>query len=159
MKLATLCYVRHEGRTLMLHRVKKDDDVHEGKWNGLGGKFEEGESPETCVIREIEEESGLRIRSPRLRGFLTFPLFNKGEDWYVFVFTAKDFEGELCISNEGNLRWIPDDELLDLPLWDGDRVFIPLLEEEGFFSGRFTYREGALVERSLIRYDAMGNPR
>ncbi|HBE87563.1 MAG TPA: DNA mismatch repair protein MutT [Elusimicrobia bacterium] len=152
MKLATLCYVRRGGRTLMLHRVKKKDDVHEGKWNGLGGKLEPGESPEDCVVREIREEAGLRIKSPVLKGVLTFPDFAKGEDWYVFVFTASSFTGRLIDSPEGELRWIPDRDLLKLNLWEGDRVFLPLLRRRGHFSGKFHYRSGRLVKYKVEKY-------
>jgi len=152
MKLATLCYVRRRGKTLMLHRVKKPDDVHEGKWNGLGGKFEPGESPEECVIREVREESGLKIRRPRLKGVLTFPDFDKREDWYVFVFTASDFTGRLLDSPEGNLAWIPDRGLLKLNLWGGDKVFLPLLKRRGCFSGKFRYRGGRLLDHSVVNY-------
>ncbi|KAF0126895.1 MAG: mutX [Elusimicrobia bacterium] len=152
MKLATLCYVRSGGRTLMLHRVKKKDDVHEGKWNGLGGKLEPGESPEDCVVREIREEAGLRIKNPLLKGVLTFPDFAKGEDWYVFVFTASAFSGELIDSTEGELRWIPDRDLLKLNLWEGDRVFLPLLRRRGHFSGKFHYRAGRLVKYKVEKY-------
>ena len=152
MKLATLCYVRRGGRTLMLHRVKKKDDVHEGKWNGLGGKLEPGESPEDCVVREIREEAGLRIKNPVLKGVLTFPDFAKGEDWYVFVFTASDFTGKLIDSPEGELRWIPDRDLLKLNLWEGDRVFLPLLRRRGHFSGKFHYRSGRLVKYKVEKY-------
>ena len=90
MILATLCYVKRDGHTLMIHRNKRPNDIHEGKWNGLGGKFEAGESPEDCVIREVSEESGLIIRAPHLHGILTFTNF-KGNDWYVFVYTAENF--------------------------------------------------------------------
>ncbi|MBI5743771.1 MAG: 8-oxo-dGTP diphosphatase [Elusimicrobia bacterium] len=152
MKLATLCYVRRNGRTLMLHRVKKADDVHEGKWNGLGGKFEPGESPEDCVIREIREESGLKIKSPVLKGVLTFPDFAKGDDWYVFVFTASEFTGRLIDSDEGNLEWIHDRDLLKLNLWGGDRVFLPLLKRRGHFSGKFHYRNGRLTGYKVDKY-------
>lgn len=152
MKLATLCYVRRNGRTLMLHRVKKKDDVHEGKWNGLGGKFEPGESPEDCVIREIKEESGLSIKSPALKGVLTFPEFSHGEDWYVFVFTASEFSGKLIDSPEGELRWIPDRDLLKLNLWEGDKRFLPLLKRRGHFSGKFHYRNGRLAGWSVEKY-------
>jgi 8-oxo-dGTP diphosphatase len=152
MKLATLCYVRKNGRTLMLHRVKKKNDVHEGKWNGLGGKFEPGESPEECVIREIREEAGLKLRRPRLKGVLTFPDFAQGDDWYVFVFTASNFSGRLIDSPEGELKWIPDAELPALNLWEGDRVFLPLLERRGHFSGKFQYRSGRLVKHSVEIY-------
>ncbi|MCM2268158.1 MAG: 8-oxo-dGTP diphosphatase [Elusimicrobiales bacterium] len=152
MKLATLCYVRKNGRTLMLHRVKKADDVHEGKWNGLGGKFEPGESPEDCVIREIREEAGLKLKAPVLKGVLTFPDFAKGDDWYVFVFTASRFTGRLIESPEGDLKWIPDRELLKLNLWEGDKVFLPLLRRRGCFSGKFVYRNGRLAKYSLEKY-------
>jgi len=152
MKLATLCYVRKNGRTLMLHRVKKKDDVHEGKWNGLGGKFEPGESPEDCVKREILEESGLRIKAPLLKGVLTFPDFAREEDWYVFVFTASKFTGKLLDSDEGNLAWIKDGELLKLNLWEGDKVFLPLLKRRGHFSGKFHYKDGRLTKYSVEKY-------
>ena len=152
MKLATLCYVRRGGRTMMLHRVKKKDDVHEGKWNGLGGKFEPGESPEDCVVREVREESGLRIKSPVLKGVLTFPDFAKKEDWYVFVFTASAFSGRLIDSPEGELSWIRDADLLKLNLWAGDKVFLPLLRRRGHFSGKFHYRAGRLVRYSVEKY-------
>ena len=152
MKLATLCYVRKSGKTLMLHRVKKANDVHEGKWNGLGGKFEPGESPEDCVIREIREESGLKIRSPKLKGVLTFPGFANNEDWYVFVFIATEFSGRLIDSDEGNLEWVPDQKLLKLNLWEGDKVFLPLLKRRGHFSGKFHYKNGQLAKYSVEKY-------
>src|SRR3990172_9255073 len=98
MKLATLCYVRKDGKTLMVHRIKKTNDMHQGKWNGLGGKFEPGETPEQCAIREIYEESGLLVKQPELKGFLTFPGFSNDEDWYAFVFVAHQFSGELIDS-------------------------------------------------------------
>jgi len=152
MKLATLCYLKHTGKTLMIHRIKKADDMHHGKWNGLGGKFEPGETPEECVIREVREESGLTILDPTLKGFLTFPLFSKNEDWYAFVFVATQFEGELIDSNEGELAWIDDDKLLSLPLWEGDLMFLPYLDGEGIFSGKFVYQDGRLVEHKLNFY-------
>jgi len=152
MKLATLCYVRKNGRTLMLHRVKKKNDIHEGKWNGLGGKFEPGESPEDCVLREVREEAGLELKAPLLKGVLTFPDFAEGEDWYVFVFTASRFSGRLIDSDEGELNWIPDRDLLKLNLWEGDKVFLPLLSRRGHFSGKFRYRNGRLVKYSVEKY-------
>ncbi len=152
MKLATLCYLRHAGKTLMLHRIKKENDIHHGKWNGLGGKMEAGETPEACILREFYEESGLRIHNPVLRGVLTFPEFANGEDWYAFVFLATDFDGEMIDSPEGELRWIPNDEVPDLPLWEGDRIFLPWLDAPGFFSGKFVYRDGKLVDHSVVFY-------
>ena len=114
MKLATLCYLKANGQTLMLHRIKKQQDMHAGKWNGLGGKFLPGETPEQCAIREVQEESGLTMTNPVLRGILTFPAFSKDEDWYCFLFVGRQFSGELIDSNEGVLAWIDDDKVLDL---------------------------------------------
>ena len=153
MKLATLCYVRRDGQTLMIHRVKKDNDIHQGKWNGLGGKLNPGESPDECAVREIYEESGLRVRDPQLKGFLTFPAFAKDEDWYVFVYVAKDFEGELIDSPEGDLRWVDDADLTSLNLWEGDPIFLPWLDKPGVFSGKFTYKDGKLVSHDVVFYE------
>lgn len=146
MKLATLCYVmdKNSDKTLMIHRVKKKNDYHEGKWNGLGGKFEQGESPEECAIREIEEESGLKIKAINMKGFITFPLFDGKEDWYVFVFTAEEFSGKLIESNEGNLEWIPNEKLTELNLWDGDKIFFDWLFRDKFFSAKFVYKNGKM---------------
>ena len=138
MILATLCYVKRDNQTLMLHRNKKPNDIHKGKWDGLGGKFEAGESPEDCVIREIREESGLEIQNPRLQGLLLFPNFF-GNDWYVFVYTAREFGGGLIDSAEGTLKWIPDDELDSLNRWDGDPIFFEWIESGKFFSAKFIY--------------------
>lgn len=152
MILATLCYIKHNGKTLMMHRNKRPDDVHWGKYNGLGGKFAAGESPEECVVREVFEESNLRI-VPRLRGFMSFPQFAKGKDWYCFLYTAEDFSGELksdCA--EGELVWVPDEKLLELPLWPGDRIFLGWLTQEKFFSAKFYYENGELVRHEVVFY-------
>lgn len=152
MKLATLCYLRRDNQTLMLLRNKKANDIHEGKWNGLGGKFELGESPEECAIREIEEESGLIATAPQLKGFLTFPRFKDGEDWYVLLFLVTRFHGELRESPEGHLEWIDNDRLLELNLWPGDRLFLPALDSPGFISAKLTYENGELVEQQLTHH-------
>ena len=152
MKLATLCYIRNDNHTLMLHRVKKKNDYHEGKWNGLGGKFELGETPEECAIREIEEESGLIVKELKLKGFITFPMFDEKDDWYVFVFVIDKFEGELIDSPEGNLEWIPNEQLLKINLWDGDKIFIPWLDEEKFFSAKFNYKGKTFTDYSVEFY-------
>lgn len=155
MKLATLCYVRHEGRTLMLHRVKKAGDMHAGKWNGLGGKFEGGESPEECARREILEESGLEVGPLELKGFLSFPGFQGDDDWYAFVFLAYEPRGELLADPaEGHLAWIADTELTQLPLWAGDHIFLPSLDRPGFFSGCFVYQGEALAQHEVHWYGA-----
>ncbi len=153
MKVATLCYIRKDEKTLMLHRVKKTNDMHDGKWNGLGGKIENGETPEECVVREVEEESGLRIKNPTLKGYLTFPPFCDNDSWLVFVYVVKYFEGELIVSNEGNLEWIPNSELLNLNLWGGDKIFLPWLDGDKIFSGKFNYDdEKNLVDYSVVFY-------
>jgi len=152
MKLATLCYVKKDGKTLMIHRVKKERDFHEGKWNGLGGKFEQGETPEECAVRELKEESGLDVKSLKMKGFITFPMFDGKDDWFVFVFVIDDFTGELIDSPEGNLEWIPDDKLLDLNLWDGDKIFLPWLEDDKFFSAKFIYEDKKFVDYSVEFY-------
>jgi 8-oxo-dGTP diphosphatase len=154
MKLATLCYVidKKSDSTLMIYRNKKKNDYHEGKWNGLGGKFEPGESPEECAIREIEEESGLKVKSVIMKGFITFPLFDGIEDWYVFVFTASDFSGELIDSPEGQLKWIPNGNLTEINLWDGDKIFIPWLFKDKFFSAKFNYKDGKFVDHVVCFY-------
>ncbi|MBI1936721.1 MAG: 8-oxo-dGTP diphosphatase [Ignavibacteriales bacterium] len=152
MQLATLCYVIDNDKTLMLHRIKKKNDIHEGKWNGLGGKFEHGETPEECVIREVKEESGLIITNPKLHGFITFPMFDGKKDWYVFLFTAKNFEGELIDSYEGRLEWIQNDKLFELNLWDGDEIFMRWLLQDKFFSAKFVYENGKLKEHNVNFY-------
>src|SRR5260221_12400905 len=143
---ATLCYLRSGGPTLMLHRNKKPGDVHRGKWNGLGGKMEPGESPDECALREVREESGLTMLDAPLPGVLTFPAFRPGEDWLVFLYTASRWTGALGACAEGDLEWIEDARLLELPLWEGDRIFLPWLEQERFFSAKFVYRAGRLAE-------------
>jgi 8-oxo-dGTP diphosphatase len=149
MILATLCYVKRDGCTLMVHRNKKANDIHEGKWNGLGGKFEPGETPEECVIREVYEESGLNIRNPKLYGLLMFPRF-KGNDWYVFVFTANDFTGELIDSPEGKLEWISDEHVLGLNLWESDHIFMPWIQENKFFSAKFEYEGDTMRSYDVV---------
>ena len=144
MILATLCYIKQNGCTLMLHRIKKPNDIHEGKWNGLGGKFEAGETPEECVRREVQEEAGLVLQNPRLHGLLMFPNF-KGNDWYVFVFTARELNGELIDSPEGHLEWIPDEKLTSLNLWESDHIFFPWIDSGDFFSAKFEY-EGDVMQ-------------
>ena len=154
MKLATLCYVinKKSNSTLMIHRVKKENDYHQGKWNGLGGKFESGESPEECAIREIKEESGLNVKSVTMKGFITFPMFDGKEDWYVFLFVSDDFKGELIDSNEGDLAWIQNEKLMEINLWEGDKIFIPWLFKDKFFSAKFNYKEGEFVDYEVSFY-------
>ena len=152
MKLATLCYLRDDAKTLMLHRNKRRDDYHFGKWNGLGGKLLSGESPEEGARREIEEESGLFAGRLELKGIITFPLFDRTDDWYVFLFKGTQWQGTLRDSAEGELHWIDNSKLLELELWPGDRVFLPWLDENGFFSAKFHYRDGQFKDYTAVRY-------
>ncbi len=137
----------------MLHRVKKPNDIHEGKWNGLGGKLNPGETPEECARREIREESGLEVEKLTWKGLLTFPMFAHDEDWYAFVFIAQAKEGELIESLEGDLCWIDDEKIADLPLWEGDPIFLPWLDRRGFFSAKFNYVNGKFIDYCVDFYD------
>ncbi len=149
MKLATLCYIINDDKTLMLYRNKKENDYHEGKWNGLGGKFEPGETPEECAIREVFEESGLVVSNPDMKGIITFPMFDGKDDWYVFMFVFKNFKGELIDSPEGKLEWIPNDKLTELNLWEGDQIFIPWLFKDRCFSAKFVYENGEYISHEV----------
>jgi 8-oxo-dGTP diphosphatase len=150
--LATLCYIQDQDKTLMLHRIKKLNDVHKNKWNGLGGKFENRETPYECVKREVLEESGLIIDNPRLHGAISFPNFDGENDWVVFVFTASEFSGTLIDCSEGHLEWISDDKLLDLNLWEGDYIFLKWLEQDKLFSAKFLYEKKKLKDWSVEFY-------
>lgn len=156
LKLATLAYVRRDGRTLMLYRDRAGD-LHRGRYNGLGGKFEPGESPEACLAREVHEESGLAVEEAVLKGLLTFPLFDGTDDWYAFVYLVTRFSGEpVAASPEGTLRWVADEQLLELPLWPGDRVFLPWLERPTLFSATFRYRRGRFQGYDAVFYGEGG---
>lgn len=149
MKNTTLCYVEQDGKYLMLLRNKKKQDENAGKWIGVGGKFEEGESPQDCLLREVQEETGLRLTQYRFRGIVTF-VSDRYETEYMHLFTAHGFEGELIPCDEGELRWVEKDEVLSLPLWEGDREFLRLLREEApFFSLKLVYQGDKLVSSKL----------
>lgn len=148
---ASLVYLFKDDHVLMMHRVKKEKDLHKGKWNGLGGKLEPAESPEESAIRELKEESGYDIHSLKFAGHLFFPKFDKQEnDWSVFVFTSDDFTGvQLENTPEGELKWIHKDKLLELNLWEGDKYFLPKLLSGAKFLGKFNYMDGGLVDFTL----------
>ena len=151
MKLTTLCYIEKDDKYLMIHRIKKKHDVNKDKWIGIGGKFERGESPEDCILRETKEETGLTLTSYRLRGVLTF-MYNDddAEMEYIFLYTADGFTGELADCNEGTLEWVPKTEINSLNLWEGDRIFHRLLDEEApFFSLKLRYQDDLLKEAVL----------
>ncbi len=145
----TLCYIEQDGQYLMLHRVKKKNDVNHDKWIGIGGKFEDGESPEDCLLREAREETGLTLTSWQYRGIVTF-VSDQAETEYMHLFTADGFTGEMKTCDEGDLEWIDKGRLLELTLWEGDKIFLRLLEQNApFFSLKLVYAGDALVSASL----------
>ena len=149
MKMTTLCYPEHNGRYLMLHRTKKEHDENRDKWIGVGGKFEMGESPEDCVKREVLEETGLTLTSYRYRGIVTFVSNEYGTE-YMHLFTASDWTGNLKDCDEGELAWIDKQHLFDLTLWEGDRIFLRLLDSDvPFFSLKLQYVGEKLVSAEL----------
>ena len=149
---STLIYLERDGQYLMLHRTKKKNDMNHDKWLGIGGKFEEGESPEDCVIRETLEETGLQVRSLRFRGLVTFVL-NDDVTEYMHLFTSDDFDGEVKDCDEGELAWVKKEEVPCLPLWEGDKLFLKeLTEDRGFFSLKLVYRDDVLKDSRMILY-------
>ena len=149
MHNSTLCYIVKDGRVLMLHRVKKKNDINHDKWIGIGGKFEPEEAPEECILREAKEETGLTLTSWRCRGVVTF-LQEGGEGEYMYLFTADDFTGELIECDEGDLQWVSMDFLDALPTWEGDRIFLNLLWQDApFFLLTLRYQGDRLVEAVL----------
>jgi 8-oxo-dGTP diphosphatase len=153
---ATLVYVKRGADWLMLHRGGRPGDIHAGKWNGLGGKVDAGESPLECAVRELREESGLEARGLRPCGHLTFPVFKDGIDWSVHVFLCDDFAGEPGDCSEGRLEWVPESQLLTLNLWEGDRHFLPYVISGRRFHGRFDYRDKKLAFWRLSLEDESG---
>lgn len=149
--LCTLAYVRDGDRTLMLRRPA-DHREQAGKYNGLGGKFEQGESPEQCLAREVLEEAGLFVLAAELKGFITFPAFDGADDWYVFVYVVTRFSGTPRGSAEGELHWVPTAELAGLPLWEGDRHFLPWLDRNDVFSAEFRYEGGSYKGHDVVFY-------
>ena len=146
MKLTTLCYIEKDGKYLMLHRIKKENDYNEGKWIGVGGKFEENESPDDCLLREVQEETGLKLTSYKTKGIITF-ISNVCETEYMYLYLADGFEGTLKECNEGVLKWIPKEELFSLNLWEGDKIFLKyLIENKDFFSLKLVYDSEKLIE-------------
>lgn len=146
----TLCYITRSDEVLMLHRIKKKNDLNEGKWIGIGGKFEEGESPDECLLREAMEETGLTLTSWRCRGVVTFLTTGPWEGEYMYLFTADGFEGELKTCEEGELQWVSRDFLDKLPKWEGDKIFLDLLWQDApFFLLTLRYDGDKLVDAVL----------
>lgn len=149
MLYSTLCYIEKDGKYLMLHRVKKENDANHDKWIGIGGKFEDGESPEECVLREALEETGLTLTDYRYRGIVTF-VSDKWQTEYMHLFTATGFFGEIKNCDEGVLEWIEKERLAALPQWAGDKIFLRLLNtDEPFFSLKLHYCGEELIFAAL----------
>lgn len=149
MRITTLCYITCGERTLMLHRNKKENDENAGKWVGIGGKFEEGESPEDCLIREVFEETGIKLESYKFRGIVTFDSDKWGTE-YMCLYTATVPEETIVDCTEGDLQWVENDRLEDLPMWEGDRIFFDLIKKDHpFFSLKLSYEGDTLVSAVL----------
>ncbi|MBR5578853.1 MAG: 8-oxo-dGTP diphosphatase [Lachnospiraceae bacterium] len=152
MKLTTLCYIEKDDCYLMLHRTKKENDENHDKWIGVGGKFEKEESPEECLLREVKEETGLSLVSYKFRGLITFV----SEEWgteYMHLFTADQYTGNLKECDEGELVWVPKDRIESLTLWEGDKIFLRLLQQEkSFFTLKLRYQGDQLTENSCRIY-------
>ena len=148
---SSLIYLENEaGEYLMLHRVKKKNDINHDKWIGVGGGFEHGESPEECALRETFEETGLTLTDYRLRGIVTFDCEGQ-ETLYMYLFTASAWTGELSECNEGDLEWVPKEKVYDLPIWEGDEIFFRLLEEDRpFFSLKLSYSAEDVLLRAVL---------
>ena len=146
---STLCYLEKDDCYLMLHRVKKKNDLNHDKWIGVGGKFEGEETPDECVLRETLEETGLTLTSYRLRGIVTF-LSDQWEGEYMYLYTADGFTGEMIPCDEGELEWVPKNQVAGLPIWEGDRLFFEeLLRDRGFFTMKLRYEGDRLIEHTF----------
>lgn len=149
-ELTTLCYIEKDRKYLMMHRVKKENDINKDKWIGVGGHFEYGESPDDCLLREVKEETGLTLQSYKARGIITF-IYGEDVVEYMHLYTADAFEGELIDCDEGELVWVPKDEVQSLPIWEGDKVFFRLLEErDDFFSLKLVYDRNDRLTEAVV---------
>ncbi len=152
MILSTLCYIEKDKKYLMLHRTKKKNDINKDKWLGIGGKFEDGESPEECIIREVKEETGLTLNTYKLRCIVTYVSTN-WETEYMYIFTSNDFTGELMECNEGDLQWVRKDRVTELNTWEGDKIFIEKIQKDNnFFTVKFNYDGDKLLKYDLKEY-------
>jgi 8-oxo-dGTP diphosphatase len=150
MKQTTLCYIENDGKYLLLHRTKKKNDENRDKWVGIGGKIEAGESPYDCVRREVKEEVGLTLNTVRYRGVITFVSDLYGTE-YMHLFHTEDYSGEISDGcDEGVPEWIKKEEVLSLPIWEGDKIFLDLLDKPvPFFSLKLVYEGDRLISHAL----------
>lgn len=152
-KMSTLCYIERDGKYLMLHRVTKKNDINENKWIGVGGHFESGESPEECLLREVYEETGYILSEYKFRGIITF-VYGDGDDEiveYMHLFNGWNVEGEPDLCDEGILKWVDKKDLRKLELWEGDKIFLRLLEErEDFFSLKLVYDSSNKLLKAVL---------
>ncbi len=149
MKNTTLCYIEKDGCYLLLHRIKKENDLNRDKWVGIGGKFEENESPEECLLREAKEETGLILTDYRYCGIVTF-VSDRWEGEYMHLFHATGFDGELIECDEGHLEWVSKEFFATLPQWEGDKIFLKLMAEKApFFSLKLCYEGDKLIYSAL----------
>ena len=151
--LTTLCYIEQGDKYLMMHRIKKKNDLNHDKWIGVGGHFEEGESPEECLLREVREETGLTLTSWQFRGIVTFCDGN-GLTEYMMLYTADEYTGDMISGDacdEGELVWVEKDKISDLPIWEGDKVFLRLLAQDApFFSLKLVYDGGDHLVQTVL---------
>ena len=156
-ELTTLCYIEKDGKYLMMHRVKKENDINKDKYIGVGGHFEYGESPDDCLLREVREETGLHLTEYRARGIITF-IYGDSVVEYMHLYTASGFEGDMIECDEGNLEWIDKSAVYDLPIWEGDKIFFRLLEEERiYFSLKLVYDEDDKLVEVVLDGVEIGN--
>lgn len=152
MILSTVCYIEKDGKYLMLHRTKKKNDINKDKWIGIGGKIEDKESPEECIVREVKEETGLELKSYKLRCIVTY-ISTNWETEYVYLFTSNDFSGNIIECNEGDLEWIKKEKVCDLNIWEGDKIFMQKLQNDNtFFTIKFEYDGDKLINYNLKQY-------
>lgn len=151
MLVTTLCYLERDGCWLMLHRTAKEQDVNKGKWIGVGGKLEKGETPAECAAREMREETGLYAQSLEYRGIVLFGINGPFEDELMHLFTCKSFAGEMHECDEGELKWVPKNEITRLNLWEGDAIFLEKLSrDDGFFRLQLRYEGDRLVKSAFL---------
>ena len=152
MNFTTLCYIEKENKYLMLHRTSKKKDGNKDKWIGVGGHFEKGESPEECLLREVKEETGLELTSYQFRGIVTF-ISDEWPDEYMSLYTADRYTGDIGNCDEGELVWVEKGKIMDLNIWEGDKIFLKLLtENQPFFSLKLEYKGDKLVNTVLNKY-------